>query len=234
VLNEAAGNRGDLIPPFSVNTRAARKLCACGRSQAFPFCDNSHQAEGWNCTTSSTWARIGFCASDRYQNLARKLASHYQGAIFWPGGSLPAVDQLVTIVDGMDLELVLAMNRAIQARARMVITLGVPGGLLHELFSGCQVFDLGRIDLLAAFKQVVAIVDSGQGPAAPLSAVTMHTGFISHAVADEALLLPIVDYLRRYFAVNLFVCADSILPGTDWQETIQNALVSVRRKKPVF
>jgi len=214
----------------SAHSRALRKLCACGRSRSFPFCDNSHEEEGWTCASSSTWARIGFCASERYHNLALKLASHHQGALCWPGEPFPVVDRLVTIVDGTDLELPLAVHREVQARTRTVISLGIPANLLQGIFAGCQVVDLGTIDIFEAFQRIAALVNGGLGPAAALSSLTMHTGFISHAVHDEPLLMPVVDYLRRHFPVNLFVCADSIQPGTNWQDMILTAL----REQQVF
>src|SRR6185295_2137333 len=53
---------------------------------------------------------------------------------------------------------------------------------------------------------------------------TLHGAFLSHAVGDEALILSVIDYLRRYFKADLFLCADSILSGTNWQDTISAAL----------
>jgi hypothetical protein len=129
------------------------------------------------------------------------------------------------MVDGTDLELPLALHRAIQARTRLVITLGVAGDLLQGVFPDCQIVDLGDVDLFEAFKRIEAIVEGGRGQPVSAPARALQTGFISHAVRDEALLLPAVEYLRRYFRVNLFLCADSILPGTNWQDTILTALV---------
>lgn len=47
--------------------------------------------------------------------------------------------------------------------------------------------------------------------------------FVSHSVADEAALEPLVAYLRA-LGVPLFVCADSIKPGTDWSATLRAEL----------
>jgi hypothetical protein len=189
-----------------------------------PFCDNSHEAEGWTCAGDGSWAHFGFCASYRYQNLVRKLASHYQGALCLPGEPLPAVDLLVTVVDGTDLELPLVLHRGIRARDRLVVTLGVAGGLLQEVFAGDRVLDLGHVDLFEAFRQVRAVLDGKAEPAATPCPVRLHSAFISHAVRDEALVVPAVGYLRRYYQADLFLCADSIAPGTDWQGTIGRAL----------
>jgi hypothetical protein len=119
---------------------------------------------------------------------------------------------------------VLAVHCAIQARERVVVTLGIPPSLLQGAFAGCEVLDLGRVGLFDAFKQIEALVDCGRTAGGPADPAILHTAFVSHAVRDEALLLPVVDYLRRYFAADLFLCADSILPGSNWQDGIWKAL----------
>jgi len=209
--------------------RSTKKLCVCARSKIFPICDNSHQEEGWSCALDESWSKFGFCASYAYQNLARKLAAHYQAALVLPGESKHVVDTLVTIVDGSDLEFPLAVQAQVQARHRMVVTLGAPGTLLQPLFTGSQLIELGRdVTVFEAFKQIRAYLDgdSQLNSTEALPALTLPKAFISHAVKDEALVLPAAEYLRNYFAADLFLCVDSISPGVNWQDTILTALQS--------
>ncbi len=66
--------------------------------------------------------------------------------------------------------------------------------------------------------------DGALDPGDDVPATELRSTLISHAVADEAHIIPVTDYLREYFDADLFICADSISPGTNWQETILSAL----------
>ena len=138
------------------------------------------------------------------------------------------VDTLVTIVDGTDLELPLAVQPEIQARHRLVVTLGVPGGLLQPVFADSQIIDMGGVTAVRAFKRICSLLDGGThvnstDAHSPL-VLELQSAFISHAVKDEPLVAPVIDYLRNYFSANLFVCVDSISPGVNWHDTILAAL----------
>lgn len=208
-------------------SKPMRKLCVCGRSGRVPFCDGTHVAEGWTCSHEADWARFGFCASDRFQNLAFKLASRYQGALCLPGEPWPRVERLVTIVDGTDLEFPMTALREIHARDRLVVTLGVPGEVLQAAVGGCQIIDLAGASLFDAFTRITKILDGeeqvSQRPGAP---VILRSAFISHAIKDEPTIMPVITYLRRYFQADLFLCADSVPPSSVWQDVILNALRS--------
>jgi serine/threonine protein kinase len=215
------------------------KLCVCGRSKSLPLCDWSHEAEDWTCAANTTWAKIGFCASYRYENLALKLASHYQGVTCVAGEPLPALETSVIIVDGTDLDFPVEVNNQIRAKKRYVMTLGVDGALLNPLFPNSHIVDLAGLNIFQAFKRIRSILDEnadhpqGNGPdqqdnqvgkrPSPAQA-TLKSAFVSHAVKDEALIMPVLDYLYRYFRADIFTCADSISPGTNWQAEITDAL----------
>ena len=214
------------------------KLCVCGRSALFPICDESHVAEDWVCATDITWANYGFCASYRYENLVRKLAAHYQGVSCLAGEPFPTLETLVIIVDGTDLDFPVEANRQIRAKRRLVVTLGIASPLLNSVFPGCQIVDLAGIDVFQSFKRIRKILDESDGNSQlqdisdvvplPIEA-TLKSVFISHAVKDEPLIMPVIDYLR-YFQVDLFTCADSIPASTNWQREIIDAL----RNKDTF
>lgn len=215
------------------------KLCVCGRSALFPICDESHVAEGWVCATDITWANYGFCASYRYENLVRKLAAHYQGVTCLAGEPFPALETLLIIVDGTDLEFPVEANRQIRAKRRLVVTLGIASPFLNGVFPGCQIVNLAGNNIFQSFKRIRMFLDEsdGNGQVQDISNVvpmpaeaTLKSVFISHAVKDEPLIMPVIDYLRRYFQVDLFTCADSIPASTNWQAEIIDAL----RAKDIF
>jgi hypothetical protein len=99
--------------------------------------------------------------------------------------------------------------------------------------------DLAGMNVFQAFKRICLILDEAdQGlqahshsqeetllgsPSLPAKA-SLKSAFISHAVKDEALIMPVIDYLHRYFQADLFTCADSISPGANWQAEIVDAL----------
>ena len=205
--------------------KRARKLCVCGRSQSLPLCDGSHTAEGWTCSHEAERARLGFCSSNRYDNLALKLAARYEGALFHPGEPWPNVEQLVAIVDGTDLEFPTTALRGVRARERIVFAFDVDVDILRPAVGTCRVVGLGKCSLFDAYAKITAILDghecARQEPSAPIE---LGSAFISHAVQDEPMLMPVVTYLRRYFQADLFVCADSIQPGSGWHDTILDAL----------
>lgn len=209
----------------SIQIHPTQKLCVCGRSKNFPICDNTHESEGWTCAVDVTWSKFGFCASYRYQNLARKLASHYEGALVLPGEHFHRVDVLATIVDGTDLAFPKSVQPELSAKKRIIFSLGTAGGLLQTIFPASEIVHLGQITVFDAFKQIRNLLDGGQREATPTTLPqVLPSAFVSHAVSDEPLLMPVIDYLRHHFQADLFLCADSIQTGSNWQDTIYAAL----------
>ena len=203
----------------------ARKLCVCGRSKKLPFCDNSHQSEGWSCVEREDWCHLGFCASFRYQNLALKLASHFNGAVIGPGRSPVSVENLVILVDGTDLTVPTEVCTQIKAGRQIVVSLGVAAKLLSSNFPQAQILDLGAVEVLETFHHIRRFLESdSQGTEAPTKPTRLASCFLSHSVADEPLLLKAVEYLRKHFAADIFLCADSIEPGVNWHDTILESL----------
>lgn len=68
-----------------------------------------------------------------------------------------------------------------------------------------------------------AAEDAAPAPATP-QAPPLPRVFVSHAVSDEAVILPVVDRLRALYGLEAFVCADSIADGADWAGAIAAAL----------
>lgn len=203
--------------------RPSDKLCVCGRSAALPWCDGSHDAEGWQCAVGARWSRLAFCASHRFENLAARLAAHYRGTAVRPGQAVEA-DRCVVLVDGSDLDGVRALDAAVTAAARLVIAFGVPARALRPIFGGAPIVDVGPTHAFAAFRKACEVIDG----LPPESAVDgpLATAFISHAVADEPIIAPANRVAARVFGARLFWCADSIPSGATWQRDIVDALRS--------
>lgn len=201
------------------------KLCVCGRSQKFPICDNRHEEEGWQCASDPNWVEIGFCSAYTYQNLARKLASHFDGVTCLEGEEFPRLETLVIIVEGTDLEFPIKAHQTIEANRKIVVSLDVAQGLLAPHFPESKILDYSEISPHQWFKHIVRFIETPESPSSPeMVPCSLKSAFISHAVKDETLILPTMDYLRRFFGADLFTCADSIPLNTNWQSEIMDAL----------
>ena len=218
------------LEPRETRRPKQRQLCVCGRSNELPLCDGSHAGEGWTCAANSKWERFGFCASRRYQNLATKLASHFQGALWREGEKCTPVETLITIADGTDLEYAILANQLPESDERVVVLFGAAAGLARDLFPGSRLLDLGDLQPIQAFRRITSFLEA-ESPEENLSGppTELSSAFIAHAVKDEGLLTPVIDYLTRFFRADLFTCAGSIGPGEDWHRTILEGLRSKDR-----
>ena len=169
------------------------------------------------------WVGYGFSASARYQNLALKLAAHFGGTVVTPADRDLKLQTLVTIVDGTDLGSALAFVAGVQVEKRILVSLGLGPDLLVQSFPDHQVLGLPEVNIFQAFKQICLFLEGKASPDKTHTS-TLASCFISHAVKDEVHILPATDYLRKFFRADLFLCADSIMPGDDWQFTISKAL----------
>ncbi len=210
--------------------------CACGRSARFPVCDGSHRASSggpaaWECAShppsTATWY---FAASRANANVAERLAFELGGVaahrVAPHRAAAPLVaDRVVAIVEGHDLAEVRALVDQVEARARYVWALGAPALAAAAQLSGFEVVALdGEHALWTELRR------AARGELALTRPRRLARAFVSHAVRDEGDLLPAVARLRAEHGADLFVCADSILPGTEWESTILRELVS----RPVF
>ncbi len=208
------------------------KLCVCGRSQTYPLCDNSHQDEDWSCATASApKVSHGFCAPYRYQNLAMKLAAHYDGVSIGlqDEDDAPGLEHLVILVDGSDARGTLKIGASLRYERCTIVCFGHGGALLERHLPGAQVLELALDTAPSAFGLIRRVLD-GQETVAFEQAKGARTAFLSHAVADEALLMPAVESLQTQYGVDLFTCAEAIPTGARWHDAIMDAL----RDKEVF
>ncbi len=196
--------------------------CICGLSKAFPICDGSHRSQGWSCSvTPGERAAFAFIAGPHHENLAERLAAELGGvAVHTREGSLQA-NQLVAITDGTDLGSVTAMVERVQAPSKLALALNLSPQWLSNVFpqwSTRQVDAQG----LALWDAVLAALAGPEGSEA--EGAILARAFISHAVADEGLIVEPLDYLRHHYRADLFLCADSIDAGRVWHDEIVQQL----------
>ena len=160
----------------------------------------------------------------------------------------------VHVVDGVDLTLPMRVYRAGKCLNHVVVTLGAPPSVLGATFPGAKVVDLRSLekDMLATFEAVKRWVQGAAGSwklrgngwfidaspfhpgyksqaqpaanAAEVPRLRLCSAFLSHAVKDEALLVPVVQRLRELYGAELFLCGDSIPTGSNWQHAIMQGL----------
>lgn len=200
------------------------KLCICGRSSKYPLCDNGHQDEDWSCVIEETTALHGFASSVRYQNIVQKLAAHYKGDILKLGNLKPQVDTLIIIIDGTDLEQPLAIYEQANYRQAIVICFGVGGQFIQPVFPQANIYHFEEGEVFHAFNHVKSILIQKPTPFKMASKSQLPSIFLSHAVLDEELLMPAIEYLNQYYKTDIFTCADSIRSGSRWQKEIIRAL----------
>ena len=208
------------------------KRCVCGRSRSFPTCDGSHGARPdggavWTCLpASAAFAEQGFLAGRANHNLAERLAFEFGGIPVHSTREPIEVGRLVVLTEGYDLpELEAALSR-IRARDRVVWGLGEASAVVAEAFSGwtyVAIEDGGR----SLWEELCRAARGELSPARP---VRLRRAFLSHAVADEGRLMPVVDRLRRTHQADVFVCADSIAAGAAWEPSIWRELT----QRPTF
>ena len=194
--------------------------CVCGRSATFPLCDGSHDSEDWSCagTPGGTVVRGG-----RHLASAAARLAHHLGAELHHDGLVPpaSVQRLLLLVDASDLPDLPRHVAAVPAERVEVLAIDLPASAIAPTLPRARVREVPCPNPLHLWRQVRAALDDH----APIDhAPRLARGFVSHAVADEPHLLPVVDRLRRHAGAELFVCADSLQPGDRWLDRILAAL----------
>lgn len=202
---------------------SVHRRCVCGRSAVFPICDGSH-GSGWECSAGAAQVALCVVAGPHLQSLAERLAHERSGVAAHRIEGAVRAERLIVLTDGLDLDLVESALGRITATNRVVVVVDAPTAVVASRFAGWEVRSAHPEDPLHLWRAVSTALKS---PAAPK--LELPTVFLSHAVADEAVLQPILDYLRDWTGVELFSCADSIPSGTEWRARIQAALVASER-----
>lgn len=196
----------------------SQKRCVCGRSARFPLCDGSH-GDGWEC--AATARSVGTCvlAGPHLASLGERLA-HREGGIAahrLEGGI--TAERLIVLTDGTDLDALQPELARVTGRACDLVVVEAPVACAARLGRGFRVHHAAPDDPLHLWRSVLAALEGEvDAPAA------LPRAFVSHAVADEPVLQPVIDYLSRWAGAEIFLCADSIAVGEGWREAIDRAL----------
>ena len=214
-----------------MNSKQQKIRCACGLSQKMPWCDGGHQDETWFCEAKvvASFNRAIYASAGLY-NLGKRLAWRFDGQSLRfgkraQGKKLLIVDdgsqlqQTCDALDDFDFDDVLYIGVDFDPSA-IAKTLNIPNyyhvkGSLTDSF--VQLEQL--LDYWFEHGALPANIDTDAENKQQLQNI-----FISHAVADEVLLIPAVEFIRKLTSSKVFLCFDSIQSGGKWRREIDTAL----------
>jgi hypothetical protein len=161
-----------------------------------------------------------FVGGWHYSNLAERLASQVGGIVAHQHKGEIRCKELVILTDGSDLDSLIPVLSRIGAERQRILCIGMnPAGVSSFFTPGAAIHGLEDGSLTQLWRSALSAMASDAPVPMPLPPI-----FLSHAVQDEAQLLPVVAHLRRYAGANIFLCADSIEPGSLWLPAIQTEL----------
>ena len=126
-------------------------------------------------------------------------------------------ERALLLTDGTDLDALKRLCTTIRASHTEALAIDVPGGAIHAAL-GIPVRCLPPHEPLQLWRALLQALEQ------PVDSSPLLRGFLSHAIADEGRLEPVVAYLRAQFGAELFLCADSIPGGADWRASIVTSL----------
>lgn len=203
---------------------APRKRCACGQSTLFPLCDGSHQSQGWTCSAlSQVPVERVFLAGQHLANLADRLAHGLGGLSSLVDRGPLRTTELVVLTDGTDVDWLRRQMNQVEAKRVKILGIGLSAEALGWAFpEACTISIADEHPRLLWPALEAAVID--QEMIESREASTKPTVFVSHSVTDEARLFPVLQALRQEYGLELFVCADSIPAGHEWQQVIRDQL----------
>ena len=197
------------------------RRCVCGKSSTFPLCDFSHQSEKWQCQPESGQvAKWCFVAGPQNYNLSEKLAAQFGGVAAHTIEESLVVENQVLVTEGTDLETLSVLAKRISANQTLVMAVNANAQIIANLFPNALVAEISG-DSLEVWQRIKkACLEFQDSNVVPTQQRSPKRLFVSHTVADEPFIVPAVEYVRRHFNSEVFLCADSIASGTDWQSKI--------------
>ena len=200
------------------------KRCICGNSRLFPICDGSHRSKNWECRGRpgqvTEWC---FVAGPHNENLAAKLSAEFRGvAADIASGEISAA-RLVVISEGTDLDTVVRLASRVNAPRKMVVAVNIDAAMLAHAFPGWPIRAVQGGNSIELWQQIRSVCASDAKTSRP-QPMQLQAAFLSHAVADEPLIQQPIEYLRRFYNADIFVCADSVPSGAVWHEQILGQL----------
>lgn len=198
------------------------RRCICGRSARYPLCDDSHRTAGWRCVTSTVErVQYAFVGSPHLQNLADRLAHRFGGTSMHALDGRVRATVLVVVTDGVGHASVRTHMEAVHADETLVIGVGLDENMLSWAFPGARIAPIADGSGTTVWDRAQACIEGGGARLVPVSRPRI---FLSHGVNDESRIFPALSTLRTEYGLEIFVCADSIRPGADWQEEIRDHL----------
>jgi hypothetical protein len=168
----------------------------------------------------------GFVAGTHYSNLAERLAHRFNGVAMHVTKGRVRIEKLVVLADGSELDVLMAQFDRVSAGQVRVIAIETDPLLISRVFPGVPIVPLSDLDPAWLWQ---AALEACSGEVGALPGRRFPRVFLSHAVADESVLMPAVDYLRRVTGSSFFLCGDSIGSGEAWQPRIIEQLSQAER-----
>ncbi|MEE2752093.1 MAG: TIR domain-containing protein [Myxococcota bacterium] len=199
------------------------KRCVCEHSSTFPLCDGSHVSEGWTCAAQGEQSvPMVFVASGSLGSLAERLAHRFGGAVADTLGGGRSADRLIVLTDGHDISGLHEKVARVDARERVLITVGIEPAVASWAFEGWNSVHIPESGPAMLWRAAETALEQVPRPASTRGEPPRV--FLSHSVKDEGKIFEVIDTLRKDFGIPIFVCADSIASGTDWLNTIRTEL----------
>ncbi len=162
-----------------------------------------------------------FLADPAYANLADRLADRFQGVSVQQTTGPITCERLVVITSGHGVGAFTSALTRVQSNRQLVLGVGVPPSTLAWALPDASHIHVSDESPLHLWSQVEGALSETP---APFVQTVPPPVFVSHARIDEPALYPVLDTLRERFALDLFVCADSIPVGADWHRSIHDEL----------
>ena len=202
--------------------------CACGKSKSLPWCDGSHKGEDWVCDISTNpKIELGFVGPIGLINLLKRLAWRFDGEVI-DSDSDTQTKKLIFIEDGSNLTQLKRSTRQLKFESSYIIGIDLAVEKMAIMLA-CQTSASVSGELSNIFFQCENIIDgwlnqNDHNITVKNTIANSSQLFISHSIADEGLLLPVVNTLRELTEQSIFLCFDSIENGEKWRRKITRAL----------
>jgi len=164
---------------------------------------------------------LAFVADPHLRNLADRLAHRFGGVSLHASTGTVRAHRLVVLTAGLGVDYIRAARTRVETNDSLVIGVGIPEGLVNWALPESNYVNVPSEPATALWPTVVAAVE---GVSSTLTSQTRPSIFLSHSVADENLIFPPISTLRDHYGLTIFVCADSIKPGSRWQDEIRTKL----------
>ncbi|PCJ21500.1 MAG: hypothetical protein COB02_02590 [Candidatus Cloacimonadota bacterium] len=197
------------------------KKCFCKKSKKFPICDGEHGQLGWSCNIDiEIDPDYAFFSNLSLENIGLKAANHFDGVSYVNPRKKVICQKAVYFSNGTDLEHFEKWKNKIDAQKYYIIFLNksilrpkisldwevilLDSDCEHPMLELERFFSLGLV-----VNSLTTILDKV---------------FLSHSVQDENSIHFVVEYLRKFLDVDIFLCGDSLQEGSLWFDEIESNL----------